>query len=117
MRRVIALVAIALVGLSAGFAVGCGDKTKTVDLGAGIIKWRLRPPSVRLTKVEDIIERIKALRLRRFLRVSIEVDKEAMRKEPAVARTIAGVSIGSEGEDFIVEPFEAELAEAAPVAA
>src|SRR3569833_1903140 len=30
-----------------------GDKTKTVDLGTGLLRWRRRPPSVRLTKVED----------------------------------------------------------------
>ena len=29
-----------------------------------------------------------------------------------MARTVAGVTIGSEGEEFIAEPFEAELAQA-----
>lgn len=32
------------------------------------------------------------------------------------ARTVAGVSIGTEGEDFIVEPFEVELAPGKAVA-
>lgn len=86
-----------------------GDKSKTVDLGTGMLKWRLRPPSVRLSKIEDVIARLKTLGLARFLRTKEEVDKEAMQREPEVARTIAGVSIGSAGEDFIVEPFEAEL--------
>jgi phage host-nuclease inhibitor protein Gam len=90
-----------------------GDKTKTVDLGTGLLRWRRRPPSVRLTKVEDIIERLKVLGLRRFLRIKEEVDREAMQREPEVAQTIAGVSIGSAGEDFVVEPYEAELAEQA----
>ena len=87
-----------------------GDKTKTVDLGTGVLKWRFRPPSVRILKAEDVIARLKALALGRFVRTKEEVDKEAMLKEPQVARTVAGVSIGSGGEDFIVEPFEAELA-------
>ncbi len=87
-----------------------GDKTKTVDLGTGIIRWRMRPPSVRLIKVEDIIDRIKALGLTRFLRTKEEVNKDAMQAEPEVARTVQGVSIGSAGEDFIVEPFQAPLA-------
>ncbi len=91
-------------------ALTAGDKTKTVDLGTGLIKWRLRPPMVRIAKTADVIERIKTLGLSRFLRVKEEVDKEAMLAEADVARTIAGVSIGSAGEDFIVEPFEAELA-------
>lgn len=87
-----------------------GDKTKTVDLGTGVVKWRLRPPAVRLSKVEDVIARLKALGLARFLRTKEEVNKDAMQAEPEVARTVAGVSIGSAGEDFIVEPFEAALA-------
>lgn len=87
-----------------------GDKTKTVDLGTGILKWRLRPPSVRLSKVEELIERLKKLGLQRFVRTKEEVNREAMQAEPDVARQVAGVSIGSAGEDFIVEPFEAELA-------
>jgi phage host-nuclease inhibitor protein Gam len=87
-----------------------GDKSKTVDLGTGVIKWRLRPPSVRLSKVEDVIERLKTLKLGRFLRTKEEVNKEAMQAEPEIARTVAGVSVGSAGEDFIVEPFEVALA-------
>lgn len=86
-----------------------GDKTKSADLGTGILKWRQRPPSVRLSKVDQVIERIKALGLTRFLRTKEEIDKEAMLKEPEAARMIGGVSIGSAGEDFVVEPFEAEL--------
>lgn len=87
-----------------------GDKTKTVDLGTGVLRWRHRPPSVRLTKVEAVIESIKALGFaKKFLRTKVEVDKEAMLKEPEKARTITGVAIGSAGEEFTVEPFEAEL--------
>lgn len=88
-----------------------GDKSKTVDLGTGLLRWRLRPPSVRLSKIEELIARLKTLGLHRFVRTKEEVDKEAMQREPDVARQVAGVSIGSAGEDFIVEPFEAELAE------
>lgn len=87
-----------------------GDKTKTIDLGTGVLKWRLRPPSVRLTKVEQVVQRLKDLGLQRFLRERVEIDKEAMLREPDAARTVAGVSIGTAGEDFIVEPFEAALA-------
>jgi phage host-nuclease inhibitor protein Gam len=84
-------------------------KTKTADLGTGTVSWRHRPPKVSLRDVEAIIDRIKQLGLTKFLRESVEPDKEAMLKEPALARTIAGVTIASAGEDFIAEPFEAEL--------
>lgn len=86
-----------------------GDKTKTVDLGTGVLRWRQRPPAVRISKMQDVMERLRTLGLGRFLREKVEIDKEAMLKEPDVARTIAGVSIGSAGEDFIIEPYEAAL--------
>lgn len=47
------------------------------------------------------------------LRVKEEVNKEAMLAEPDVARTVAGVTVGSAGEDFVIKPFETELEEVA----
>lgn len=87
------------------------DKTKTVDLGTGLLRWRFRPPSVRIAKLDDVIDRLKALGLQRFVRIKEEVNKDAMRDEPDVARAVPGVSIGSAGEDFVVEPYEAALSE------
>lgn len=86
-----------------------GDRTKTADLGTGTVSWRLKPPSVRLTGVERVIEAIRKLGLVAFLREKTEVNKEAMLADPEKARLVAGVSIGSEGEEFIVEPFEADI--------
>lgn len=87
-----------------------GGKTKTADLGTGTISWRLRPPSVTVRGVDTVIDALKALGFSRFVRVKEEVNKDAMRAEADVARTVPGVSIGSPGEDFVVEPFEVELA-------
>jgi phage host-nuclease inhibitor protein Gam len=89
-----------------------GGRVKFADLGTGKISWRFRPPSVRLSRVEQVIEGLKTLGLQRFIRVKEEPNKEAMLAEAELARTVAGVSIGTEGEDFIVEPFEVELAAA-----
>lgn len=86
-----------------------GGRTKTADLGTGKIMWRLRPPSVRISGTERVIEAIRLLGLSAFLRVKEEVNKEALLADPDKARTIAGVFIGSEGEDFVVEPFEAAI--------
>lgn len=85
------------------------NKRKFADLGTGKIEWRLAPPKVTLRKVDDVIKRIKTLGLKQFLRESVEVDKEAMLKDPEKARLITGVSIGSAGESFYVEPFETEI--------
>lgn len=89
-------------------AITGGDK-KSADLGTGVVKWRLRPPSVRITGVEQVIERLKQSGLGRYLREKIEVSKEAILAEPDEVRGIAGISIGSAGEEFIVEPFETQL--------
>ncbi len=90
------------------------NKVKFADLGTGKISWRLRPAKVSLRgKVEEIVERLKSLGLHRFVRVSEEVNKEAMLGDREAARAVSGVSIASEGEDFIVEPFEAQISKEA----
>jgi phage host-nuclease inhibitor protein Gam len=92
-------------------------KSKTVQLPAGQVGWRLRPPSVRWVKgmkVEDIIAAIKNAGMRRFLRVKEEPNKDRMLEEPEAAALIPGVVIGSAGEDFFLSPFGAELAEPKP---
>jgi phage host-nuclease inhibitor protein Gam len=90
-----------------------GGKTKTIEFDGGKAAWRARPPKVTLRDVEQIIERIKRAgeAFAAFLRTKDEVNKEAMLAQPDLARTIAGVSVASAGEDFIVEPTEVELAE------
>jgi phage host-nuclease inhibitor protein Gam len=88
-------------------------RTKTADLGTGTVSWRRRPPSVKLTAIEAVIEACRRMGYARFLRDKTEVNKEAMLAEQDVARLVPGVSIKSVGEEFIAEPFEAELAGAA----
>ncbi|WP_316200418.1 MULTISPECIES: host-nuclease inhibitor Gam family protein [unclassified Bradyrhizobium] len=101
---------------------------KTADLGTGKVSWRHKPAKVSLSgDVEMIVERIyakaqaalnrddavAALSYKAFIRVSQTVDKENMLKNADLARTIDGVTIGSSGEQFEIEPFGAEISEAA----
>lgn len=92
-----------------------GGKTKTADLGTGTVSWRFRPPSVKIRgKVQDIIARCLASRsivFKSFVRTKYELNKEAMLARPEDAERLEGVKIVSAGEDFIVEPFEAEISE------
>ena len=89
-----------------------GGKVKTADLGTGKISWRLRPAKVSLRgKIEEVVERLKSLGLQRFVRVTEEVNKEAMLADRDAARAVQGVTIASEGEDFVVEPFEPSISE------
>ena len=93
-----------------------GGKVKQADLGTGVIKWRLRPPRVSVPRAPDavaaLIARLKQLGLSRFVRQTEEINKEAMLADPDAVRSVPGLRIGSMGEDFVVEPFAAELAEA-----
>jgi len=88
-----------------------GGKVKFAAFGTGIVRWRARPPKVTIRGAEVVMESLKALGLTRFLRVKEEVNKDAMLADPEAARAIAGVTISSEGEDFVIEPAELEIPE------
>lgn len=72
---------------------------KTIRLPSGTVSWRIQPAKVSLTGVKDLIVLLSATRKwKKFLRVKVEVDKEAMLKDKVEAAKIKGVKIGSEGE-------------------
>ncbi len=88
--------------------------TKTVDLATGTISWRFAPPKVTgiprgKEDLAALIETIRAMGFRRFIRTEEKISREAMLADPEKAKTIPGIKIGTAGEDFIVEPFEVEL--------
>ena len=85
-------------------------KTKTAEFATGKVSWRLRPAKVTLKKIEDVIEAVRKAGLAdRFLRTKVEINKDAMLEDRATASALKGVTIGSDGEDFAVEPFETDL--------
>lgn len=84
-------------------------KLRTVDFPSGKIKWREKPASIRLKSVKDVVAQLQSLQLARFLREKIEPDKEAMIKEPDVASKVAGVTVVTGEENFVIEPFETGL--------
>ena len=81
-------------------------KTKTANLTTGEVRWRKRPPSVTIKGVDVVLETLQRLGLTRFIRVKNEPNKEAMLAEPEAVRGIAGISIVTGQEDFIVTPLE-----------
>lgn len=83
-------------------------KRKTVDLPTGIFGWHMTRPSVSLKNVKQILKELTKRRLKQFIRVKREVDKEAMLKEPELATSVKGVSIGQQ-EEFMVKPAELEV--------
>lgn len=88
---------------------GEGDKLgKTANLVTGEVSWRIRPPSVTVRDVDGVLDTLLRMGLGRFVRVKNEPNKEAMLNEPDAVRGIAGITIKSGQEDFIVTPFEAQ---------
>lgn len=88
-----------------------GGKTKTAVLPSGEIAWRIRPPSCRIIGAEAVMDELRRLQLARFIRTKSEINKEAILNEPEAVAHIKGIRI-EQGEDFIVSPFEVELADA-----
>lgn len=84
-------------------------KTKTVKLATGEFNWRMRPPKVSLRGKPKIMETMKALGLQRFLRTSEDIDKESLLKEQQAVSGITGITIGSAGEDFSINPYETQI--------
>jgi len=89
-----------------------GGKVKTANLSSGEVRWRVRPPRVNLRNIPGVIDALKSLKLTRFIRVKEEVNKEAILAEPEAVEHIKGISI-TQGEDFVIVPFETELEEVA----
>lgn len=88
----------------------CGENDKlgkTANLVTGEVAWRVRPPSVRITGADNVVETLQRMGLGRFVRVRAEPNKEVMLNEPDAVRGIAGINIVCGVEDFIVTPFEA----------
>jgi len=85
-------------------------RTKTAKFAAGEISWRVRPPRVSVRGEGIVIEALKRLGLDRFIRRKEEIDKQAILGEPGAVDGIKGLSI-SQGEDFVIKPFETEIEE------
>lgn len=88
-----------------------GGKVKFHRFATGEISWRLQPAKVTIRGVEDVIALLKKAGLGRFVRTREEVNKDAMlasKEDRALANGIKGVTIGSDGEAFSIEPAEAE---------
>lgn len=87
-----------------------GGKVKTASFITGEIQWRQRPPSVTVRGADTVIETLLRLGLGRFVRVKHEINKDAILNEPDAVRGVAGISINSGVEDFVITPFEQETA-------
>ena len=81
-------------------------KVKTANLITGEVSWRFNPPSVKISKVSAVLEMLERLNLARFIRTKAEINKDAILLEPETIRDLAGITIISGVEEFIITPFE-----------
>ena len=85
----------------------CG-KGKTANRITGEVAGRSRPPSVRVTGEESVIDLLKRMTLGRFVRTREQVNKEAILNEPEAVAGVPGIKVVSGVEDFVITPFEVE---------
>ncbi len=85
-------------------------KVKFHNFTSGVVKWRMRPAKVALRAVDMVIGFLKERKLDRFVRTKEEVNKEAILADPTAVEGIPGITV-TQGEDFVVEPYETKLEE------
>ena len=83
-----------------------GNRVKSANLITGEVQWRQRPPSVSVRGAEAVIEALKRLGLGKFVRTKDEINKEAILNEPDAVRGVAGITVVTGVEDFVITPFE-----------
>ena len=86
----------------------CPGRVKTANLVTGEVCWRQRPPSVGVRGKDAVLEALRNFGLLRFVRVTEEVNREAILAEPEAVAGIAGITVNTGVEDFVITPFEQE---------
>lgn len=81
-------------------------KVKTANLVTGEVQWRQRPPSVSVRGAECVIETLTRLGLVRFVREKLEINKDAILSDPDGVKGVAGITVVTGVEDFVITPFE-----------
>lgn len=86
-----------------------GGKVKSANLITGEVNWRQRPPSVKTRASAALFEKLKRLGFSWMIRSKEELDKEAILAKPQIALD-AGIEIATGVEDFVIVPFEQDIA-------
>jgi phage host-nuclease inhibitor protein Gam len=88
------------------------DERKSCSLPTGVFGWRWNPRKVSISDAEKVLAELKRRKLKQFIRMVEDIDKQAMLKEPEEAASVKGVKI-TQIEHFFVKPAEAkaEIAE------
>lgn len=83
---------------------------KTANLIVGEVSWRYRPAKVNVRKEDFVIEQLEQQGLTQFIRVKKNVNKDAVLADRQAVQDIDGITIVDGVEDFVITPFEIEVA-------
>jgi len=88
------------------------EKKKSIQLSNGSFGWRITPPSVFVRNAKLILEKLKLLGLKSFIRTRESIDKEAILsaegEEAEKIKRIKGISV-KQFEEFIIKPTGVEV--------
>lgn len=86
-------------------------KVKFHEFATGVVKWRMTPFSVALSKVGDLLGLLKASGKEQYIRSTESIDKEALLADrEAIGDSIKGVTF-KQKEEFSVIPHESKIEE------
>ena len=86
-------------------------KVKFHEFATGLVKWRMTPFSVALSKVGDLLGLLKASGKEQYIRSTESIDKEKLLADrEAIGDSIKGVTF-KQKEEFSVIPHESKIEE------
>lgn len=86
-------------------------KVKFHEFATGLVKWRLTPWSVAVSKVSDVMALLKAKGFQKYIRTKEEIDKEKLlENREAMTDQVKGLTF-KQKEEFAVIPHESNLEE------
>ena len=86
-------------------------RVKFHEFATGVVKWRITPFSVALTRVNEVLAWLKGSGKTEYIRNTETVDKEALLADrEAIGNSIPGVAF-KQKEEFSVQPHESNIEE------
>lgn len=85
------------------------DGRRTITVSQGAFGWRWSPPAVKVKRncLESVVEALRARRLKKLLRITTELDKEAILRTPDLVAKIPNIEVRQD-ELFYVKPLKVE---------
>lgn len=87
-----------------------GGKVRTVKLATGVVAWRAGRKTVKVARgmAEAVEKALAAAKLKKFLRRTATLNKDAILADPSGVEKIEGLSVEAGPEEFVVEPAQLE---------